>query len=67
MTKEQKEIIEFFIQSYKDYCAKNDFIITKKKINKEYNRFAQWINGMASEYFHSPYFGGDSNEVERDN
>lgn len=67
MTKEQKEIMEFFIQSYKDYCARNSFVIIKKKINKEYNRFAQWANSMAVEYSHSPYFRGNNNEVERNN
>ena len=46
------ELAEWFINIYKNTYPH----ATDEQAIEAYNRFAVWANGMAEEYFNSPYY-----------
>ena len=61
-------MIDFFIESYKQYCQNNHIKYNYQTAIKEFIKFANHINRLGEEYFNSPYFQGvDFNEIKRNN
>ena len=57
------DLKEFFIRALKE----QDIQLSPEEEVKAFNKFVYWANGMAAEYFNSPYYRGGDNETEGNN